>query len=598
MEAGPLTVKKLFQRDVRYLVPTFQRPYVWNQEDQWEPLWDDVRNAAELYQERLDELGDPAKAEEATPAHFLGAVVLQQRLMAVTDLEVREVIDGQQRMTTIQLLLDACQETYERLGIAGNARRLARLVQNAYVEGDDVFKLWPTTLDQDSFRAAMTNGAPVDGFASSPVVRAHEFFQLQIEEWLNATLDDAERNARADALETAMSGLLEMVVIDLGTGDDAFAIFETLNARGTPLLASDLVKNFVLQTATGSGIDADALHKKTWSAIESTWWRAESRQGRLVRPRVDQYLNYWLTMRTFREIPTHEVFRTFKDYVESSGTSVDLVAADVIDVSSAFVTLHTAKEPPALEEFLYRWRTLEAGATTPVLLWLFSQDLPEDEVERSTHVIESFLVRRMSARLSTKDYSRLFLDVLEQLERRPADTPTDQELARVLAAQTADARSWPTDREFTAALTGLPLYRLLTRGRMRLLLEALEDSLRTKFACEPRCPRGLTIEHVMPQGWRSQWPPPWGDDPTAAAIDRDRLVHTIGNLTLVNDRLNPKLSDSPWSTKKVELAKSSTLFLNKTLVDEYGESNFTDVAIRERGMALAARATSIWPRPS
>jgi hypothetical protein len=597
VEAGPLTVKKLFQKDVRYLVPTFQRPYVWNQDDQWEPLWDDVRNSAELYQEQLDTHGDAAAAEEATGAHFLGAVVLQQRMMPVKDLEVREVIDGQQRMTTIQLLLDACQETFERLELDSNARRLARLVQNAYVDGDEVFKLWPTSMDQDAFRAAMTNDAPTDGFAASPIVKAHEFFQLQIEEWLNAVVDLDDRQARADALETALSGLLEMVVIDLGARDDAFAIFETLNARGTPLLASDLVKNFVLQTAAAAGINADVLHRDVWSQIEADWWRADSRQGRLVRPRVDQFLNYWLTLRTVSDVQSHEVFRVFKDHVEASDQPVDAVAVDVVTVAGAFKALHTATEPPDRERFVYRWKTMEAGVATPILLALFSQPLPSDEVQRATDVIESYLLRRMAARMTTKDYNRLFLEALEQLERRSPGTTADAALSNYLASQTSESRIWPTDEEFTAALVELPLYKLLTRPRMRLILEALENDLRTKFACEPNCPRGLTIEHVMPQGWREHWAPPLGPDPTAAAIERDRLIHTVGNLTLVNDRLNPRLSNSTWDIKQAELAKHSTLFLNKTLVEGYGDSDITDASIKERSHALAVRACAIWPRP-
>lgn len=597
MEAGPLTVKQLFQKDVRYLVPTFQRPYVWNQDDQWEPLWEDVRNTAETYMERLAEFdGAAAKAAQATGTHFLGAVVFQQKMTAVTALEVREVIDGQQRMTTIQLLLDACQEVFESLGLEASAQRMLRLVENGYVSGDDVFKLWPTSLDRDAFRAAMTNGEVTDPWAASPIVKAHEFFQLQIAEWLEAVLDDEERQARADALETTVLGLLEMVVIGLELDDDAFAIFETLNARGTPLLASDLVKNYVMQTETAQGGDADELHASVWSTLESSWWRTETRQGRVVRPRVDQFLNYWLTMRTLSDVPTHDVFRSFREYVETGPSSIREVAADVVASSDAYVALQAAKEPPALERFLYRWRVMEAGTTTPLLLWLLSQDLPAEELERTLAVLESFLVRRMVGRATTKDYNRLLLDVTEWLASRPAGTPVDVELAGFLAAQTADSRSWPTDEEFTVALVEYPLYRLLTRARLRFLLEAFEDDRRTQFADDQRCPRGLTIEHVMPRGWRAHWPPPFGADPEAAAVARDRIVHTIGNLTLVNDKLNPKLSNGPWADKIQALKAHSTLFLNKELVDRYGALSFSEATIAERGAELAARAVRLWPR--
>src|SRR5438552_18086627 len=115
MRADILTLKTLFQKDVRYVVPTFQRPYVWNQEDQWDPLWNDVRNTAEEFIDRLHEIGEEneALAEEKSGVHFLGAVVLQQQPNPAAQLERREVIDGQQRLTTLQLLLDAAQEVFE-----------------------------------------------------------------------------------------------------------------------------------------------------------------------------------------------------------------------------------------------------------------------------------------------------------------------------------------------------------------------------------------------------------------------------------------------------------------------------------------------------
>ena len=251
MKADTLTLKSLFQKDVRYVIPTFQRPYVWNQDDQWEPLWNDVRNTAERY---LDELAladdNNPLAEERTGTHFMGAVVLQQQPTATAEIETRSVIDGQQRLTTAQILMDAVQEVFEELGAEAEAKWVSRLVLNADADGDEAFKLWPTSLDQEPFRVAMVNGAATTGFEDSLIVQAHDFFRLQVREWIEAALTYEERAKRIHGLETAMCGLLEVVVIDLASADDAFVIFETLNARGTPLLASDLVKNFVLQTAT------------------------------------------------------------------------------------------------------------------------------------------------------------------------------------------------------------------------------------------------------------------------------------------------------------------------------------------------------------
>ena len=114
MHTDILTPKDLFQKEVRYTIPPFQRPYVWSQDDQWEPLWEDVRNVAENYLEELERSdNDGVEAEQKTSPHFLGAVVLKRVPTAAKDIDQREVIDGQQRVTTLQLLLDAIQQICE-----------------------------------------------------------------------------------------------------------------------------------------------------------------------------------------------------------------------------------------------------------------------------------------------------------------------------------------------------------------------------------------------------------------------------------------------------------------------------------------------------
>ena len=252
MHTDILTPKDLFQKDVRYTIPPFQRPYVWSQDDQWEPLWEDVRNVAENYLEALERSGnDAVEAEQQTSLHFLGAVVLKQVPVATKDIGQREVIDGQQRVTTLQLLLDAIQQICEESDQPyprRAARRLAKLVTNdKELIGDDelhIFKLWPTRGDREAFRHAMDNGLAANDFAESLIVQAHEFFKLQARKWLQDASGPME--SRIDALEAAATSMLQMVVIDLDSQDDPNLIFETLNARGTPLEQSDLIKNFVL----------------------------------------------------------------------------------------------------------------------------------------------------------------------------------------------------------------------------------------------------------------------------------------------------------------------------------------------------------------
>ena len=178
MDTSILSPKALFQKDIRYTIPAFQRRYVWTQDDQWEPLWEDVRNTADDYVEKLDlSNGDGVKAEQGTVRHFLGAVVVQQVHTATRDVERREVIDGQQRLTTLQLLLDAVQYVCEDNGIKGVAKRLSKLVindENLVGNEDEIFKLWPTSNDREAFKHAMHNGLAADDYEYSLIVQAHD----------------------------------------------------------------------------------------------------------------------------------------------------------------------------------------------------------------------------------------------------------------------------------------------------------------------------------------------------------------------------------------------------------------------------------------
>jgi hypothetical protein len=601
-----LTLKTLFQKPVRYIIPTFQRPYVWNQDDQWEPLWNDVRNVAEQYLEEFAALGEgkEAMAEERTGRHFLGAVVLQQQPTGASELETRHVIDGQQRLTTLQLILDAAQEVFEQDGFTKEAKQLRKLVLNdqdyAEESDDHLFKVWPTLVDREPFRRAMSNELVVVGHEDVPIVQAHEFFKLQSREWLGEHPEAA--SARAHALSTALMGLLQMVVIDLSTTDDANVIFETLNARGTPLLASDLIKNAVLHFAGQLGLNADQLYRQYWQNFDQEWWRTEVRQGRLVRPRIDVYLNYWLTMRTAEEVQSAYVFPRFQRYGLQGIDSPPLTALleDIRAIGSVFHELETKADTSQEGLFLYRWHVMDAGVSTPIVLWLFSNrsKIGTAGFHASLTAIESYFVRRMICRMTTKDYNKLFLELMAKLKDCAPEIAPDL-VAGFLKEQTADSRLWPKDAQVRDAFVSLPLYRLLLRGRLRMVLEGLEDSLRSPKSEGLVTKGSLTIEHVMPQAWRDHWPLA-ADAGTDAAGVRDRMVQTIGNLTLVTAKLNPALSNSAWAQpvnacKRKGLTDHSVLHLNKKLLDA-APTFWDEKAIEARGVELASLAANVWPR--
>ena len=334
--------------------------------------------------------------------------------------------------------------------------------ENLVGNEDEIFKLWPTSNDREAFKHAMHNGLAADDYEYSLIVQAHEYFQLQARHWLGSNTGSFQ--VRAEALETAITGMLQMVVIDLGPDDDPHVIFETLNARGTPLLESDLIKNYALSKTSQGDI---------WGDLDNNWWRQEFRQGRLLRPRIDALLDYWLEMRISDDVSAGKVFNVFRKV--AADRPIEEVISEVKDDLSNYRRYEEGPREHAENVFHYRAGIMQMGAFTPALLAILRK--PVKARCGALQALESFLIRRMVCQDTTKDYNRLALELVRELDRcEPEDT--DRVVAKFLSGQTADSRRWPTNDDLERDLSTLPLYRLLTRGRLRLLLEGIEEQYR------------------------------------------------------------------------------------------------------------------------
>lgn len=397
-------------------------------------------------------------------------------------------------------------------------------------------------------------------------------------------------------MEKAVVHLLELVVIDLRIEDEPHIIFETLNARGTPLLQSDLIKNMVLYEAGKADIADDSEDARRLWAFTDDWWRTEVSRGRIREPRIDMFLNYWLTMRTREEVRPDRTSAGFRNYAEGAGDPIGEIADDIRRVGETYRDLEQGNKH-GFETFLYRREVMQAGTLTPVLLWLFSSDMPEGQRKKAVHTIESYMVRRMVCRMTTKNYNLLFLGLVNMLEQAGAECAGDTVFA-YLAGQTAHANLWPGDRMLEDAFLTLPLYWSLTRGRLRLILEGIEEELRSNLAESQAVPRGLTIEHIMPQKWQDNWPLPVDAANVERAVEnrdyRNRIIHSIGNLTLVNGPLNVRLSNAPWAEKRATLGQHTVLFLNKQLLGEAPDV-WNEEMIALRAKRLFKAAARVWP---
>ncbi|BDZ59865.1 GmrSD restriction endonuclease domain-containing protein [Barrientosiimonas endolithica] len=592
MQTDVRTPLEIFAMPQHLTVPVFQRRYVWTADSQWEPLWRDISHVA---RRRLD--GHPAQ-------HFLGAVVTQSGAAGLGSLASHGVIDGQQRLTTLQLLIDAAGAELDAADLPHLAQQLAGLTHNPAAYGLDetrMLKLQHDNDDRSAFVGVMTAGAPIDYSAlpSGRIVDAHQYFAEQVREWLGDPVD----HARAEALVATLSQGLQLVVIALTENEPSQEIFETLNARGTPLTAADLVKNYVFQQIVREGGDASAAFKQHWQDLEKPFWTKEIRIGRYSLERLSLFMNHWLVAKTGEEVSTRSTFTRFKTWHEHSGVPMIEVLDSIHRQARLYEEwVHEAARSEgdlsALGLFMYRTEAAELEAVKPLLLRLFDVDLsiPDDVTTAALRDIESWLMRRALLRRPASDYSRVVAGLIADLAGvAPAAVATS--LRESLTRLNRPGTYWPGDEEVRRELAIAPIYSQ-PKGRLRAYLEAVEDHQRGYTGSAPtsasRVRRGMmTIEHLLPQRWKENWPV----ETLLEQIDRDAHVHRLGNLTLLTQSLNSSVSNGPWGGeqgKREALEDSDTLLMTRAprKVDDWNEE-----CIDARSEAMIEALLTTWTAP-
>lgn len=593
------TVYELFSGRIQFQVPVYQRAYVWNEEENWGALWDDIADTADRY------LEDPEA--HVWHRHFLGPIVLSQEHSDAGAIDPRLVIDGQQRLTTLQLVIAAIQAAAKDMGADDVAEELGELTANRgrTAEGDWRFKVRPSRRDRAAFVSTIDHGA--DESASKGIPGAWAFFHDRVAAWVNdeEQADEANRVKRLETLQTCVESLLYVVSINLDQSDNAQVIFETLNARGTGLGALDLVKNATFLQAEHEGGPAEMLHDGDWEPTfeADDYWLEEVRQGRDKRARADWFLMHWLALELGEVIRADKLFDTFRrDILHREGASpvADLVPRLCRDaqVMRSFDDFDPAG-PEGL--FFSRLETMDTTTMLPVALFLFrTEELSAERRSRALTALESWLVRRAILRLTSRNYNRTLASLVRAI--KDEGERADEAIVHVLRASQANTAKWPSDDEVRARLEHGEIYGYVGQPRVRMLLEACERDLRDSAKTEAvALPADLSIEHAMPQNWRENWLIGNDEFSEALAENREDRINRLGNLTLVTQPLNSSLSDAPWQangreqhSKRDELAKRSVLLINQTLCQH---EHWDEERIDERGADLATRIIRSWPGP-
>jgi hypothetical protein len=607
VQAYTYELKQIMTPERRYVIPTFQRDYEWTEDGQWRLLFEDLDTAADrLGQARAhaEATGSSrANAEKAVSPHFLGAVVCDQLPSPAGGLDLRAVIDGQQRLTTLQLLVRGVLDVLLEKG-SPRVRQVRRLLENpsdVVHQAHEKHKLWPRRKDRLVWPVAMGDEVPAG--KGHLYLEARQYFAQATREAVTA-VDGADRT---DDLVDALLDLFKLVVIDLEENDDAQVIFEVLNGRQTPLSASDLVKNLLfLRGELADEKALEHLYDSYWAEFDEAWWKTQIGTGHAARARRDVVLSVWLTAASGAEASVAHLYGQVRKYLADADRNTEDVLIELHGYGQAYKAIYGAADAgsPVMARAYRRLDRLKILTAVPLLAWL--RTLPPAQLsladqETCVRAVESWAVRRMIIGANTRGYGAAFLTVLKAAQAAAA-TP-DGDIAEAVLQALEDAPNsliWPSDEAVLAAFVGTSFYGSFSQERIRLLLGGIDEQLRREnaktesavFDYEP-----LQIEHVMPRSWREHWDVSDDviGDPASRAVkesERDAAVHRLGNLTLVTATFNQSVSNFAWSVKRPELAAQSALQLNVPISasDAWDES-----CIAQRADTLAAAASRAWP---
>jgi len=547
------------KRSPQFIIPIYQRTYSWTRRE-CRQLWDDILRTG---------------TNDDISAHFLGSIVyIEKGLYQVMRQPPLLVIDGQQRLTTVMLILEALAR---RLGasepVDGFSTKKIRsyYLLNPLEDGERNFKLLLTRTDKDSL-LALVQQKPWPRAHSLRLKENFEFFEGQI------------KALGKDDLTALCKGLSKQVIVDIALNrdqDNPQLIFESMNSTGRALSQADLIRNFILMSL-------EPEHQK--QLYEDHWRQMELAFGQeAYSVQFDGFMRHFLTLKTGTIPKIGEVYEAFKTYartpdVDASG--IDTLVAEIHTYAGYYCAMAFDQEPDKeLGIAFHDLREFRVDVAYPLLLELY-QDyaanlLTKDEFLKAIRLVEAYVFRRAVCAIPTNSLNKTFAEFGGALKK---DRYLESIQAHLL--QLRSYRRFPSDDEFKREFKVRDLYSFPRRGYW---LRRLENYGRKELVPVTE----YTIEHIMPQNdnlseeWQEDLGPEW-------QRIQETWLHTLGNLTLTG--YNSEYGDRPFAEKRDMPGgfKQSPLRLNEGLssLEVWDEK-----AIRSRADRLSDLAVNVWPAP-
>jgi len=546
MQATETKLKPIIQGDKQYFVPLFQRSYTWKKKD-WETLWSDL---LELY------LADKPRT------HFVGSIVTMPTNSAPEDITKYLLIDGQQRLTTIFILLVVLRD---KAKINGNIR-LAEEIENSLLvnqfgNGSDYYKLLLTQIQDD--RTCFEQIIKAETFTQNHLIKeAYQFFERKLQ---RDNIDEKQ-------LKNIVTGHLSIVSIVLDMEDNPHLVFESLNFKGVPLTPADLIRNYFLMQIPPN--HQAEIFKNHWQPIQVA-----------LGDNLTEYVRHYLMKDGGDFVRQNDVYDVLRERVKRQGNT-QVYLAELKRFARYYQRLLSPQEhepQPDIRRMLARLNRIQVTVAYPFLLNCYDDydqgKLPLAQFIEVLQALENFVIRRFICAVPTYGLNKIFPPLHTQAQKLNPDSFV-QAIKKLL-----EIKNYPKDDQFRDRLTTTVLYgRGERETKTKLILESIEEFYGHKERVDFNA---LTIEHVMPQTLTENWEQHLGE---FAEETHALLRHTLGNLTLTGD--NSQLSNVDFKNKQRILNEKSHLELNRYF---YNLASWQRHDIERRANYLADIALKIWP---
>ncbi len=558
MKATTTNLLKFLQGTKQFIIPIYQRTYSWTLSN-CRQLWDDILRVAD---------------NDSTPAHFVGSIVyVEKGIYHVSSVTQLLVIDGQQRLTTLTLLLAALGEALEEQGREKNAAITRTKICNYYLfnvveEGDAHYKLLLTRSDRDTLIHILEGGAE----PHLPSIRIKESYLFFKEQLQQSGIDPG----------IIYRGISKLIMVDIALDqdhDNPQLIFESLNSTGVDLSQADLIRNYILM-----GLDNDEqtnLYKNYWYPMEQSFLRAEGIKL------FDRFMRDYLTVKQGVIPNINEVYTSFKTYQRNKMTTpMSEIVADIYRYARHFINMALLHEKDNdIKHVFADINTIKVDVAYPFLMEAYddyvNQHLSKEDFMAILKLVESYVFRRSICGIPTHGLNKVFATLAKEIDKA-------HYLESVQAAflQKTLSSRFPTNEEFYAAFVVKDIYHFRNRN---YLLSKLENHDRKELVRVET----YTIEHIMPQNEQlsAEWQQELGSDWQEVHA---RYLHTIGNLTLTG--YNSELSDHSFQEKRDMEGgfADSPIRLNKSLRNL---AHWNKKEIEQRASKLASLAVELWSMP-